>query len=64
MFKRTGLLPVTLFAAVAQARGVSAYLSLNLDPEVQPHVERVMILANEPVITRLARAAATRPLHA
>jgi hypothetical protein len=37
---------------VAQARGVTPYLPLNLDPEIEGQVERVLILADKPVMTR------------
>lgn len=39
------------------ARGVSPYLPLNLAPEVERHVERMLILAGEPVMTRPLAAA-------
>jgi hypothetical protein len=40
------------------ARGVSPYLPLNLDPELEREVERVMILGDRPVMTRPIPAAA------
>jgi hypothetical protein len=42
---------------VASARGVSPYLPLNLEPEIESQIERVMILADEPVMTRPIAAA-------
>jgi hypothetical protein len=39
------------------ARGVSPYLPLNLDPEVEHQIERVLILAGKPVMTRPIPAA-------
>jgi len=36
----------------AQAAGVSAYLPLNLEPEMERQVERVLILADEPILKR------------
>src|ERR1700753_1132068 len=42
---------------VAEARGVSPYLPLNLEPEVESQIERVMILADEPVMSRPIAAA-------
>jgi hypothetical protein len=36
----------------ARADGVSAYLPLNLEPEVERQVERVLILADEPILKR------------
>lgn len=34
------------------AEGVSAYLPLNLEPEIERQIERVLILADEPVLKR------------
>src|ERR1700737_1014135 len=36
----------------AMADGVSAYLPLNLEPEMERQVERVLILADEPILKR------------
>jgi len=36
----------------AWAEGVSAYLPLNLEPEIERQIERVLILADEPVLKR------------
>jgi hypothetical protein len=36
----------------ARADGVSAYLPLNLEPETERQIERVLILADEPVLKR------------
>jgi len=44
-------------AGPLQARGVSPYLPLNLDPEVEREVERVLILGDKPVMTRPIPAA-------
>jgi hypothetical protein len=58
--KRTALLlAVTCIASqgVAHALGVSPYLPLNLDPDVENQVERVLILGDEPVMTRPIPAA-------
>jgi hypothetical protein len=46
-----------LAAAPLQARGVSPYLPLNLDPELEREVERVLILGDRPVMTRPIPAA-------
>ncbi len=37
---------------VAAAGGVSAYLPLNLEPEMERQIERVLILADEPILKR------------
>jgi hypothetical protein len=36
----------------ARAGGVSAYLPLNLEPEMERQIERVLILADEPILKR------------
>ncbi len=41
----------------ATARGVTPYLPLNLDPQIERQVERVLILADKPVMTRPIPAA-------
>jgi hypothetical protein len=57
--RRIGLALLCVLApGVLCARGVSPYLPLNLDPEVEREVERVMILAGKPVMTRPIPAAA------
>ncbi len=43
--------------APLHARGVTPYLPLNLDPEVEREVERVLILGGKPVMTRPIPAA-------
>jgi len=58
--KKTALLLATAFIAsqgVAHALGVTPYLPLNLDPDVETQVERVLILGDEPVMTRPIPAA-------
>jgi hypothetical protein len=46
-----------LIPSLALARGVSPYLPLNLDPEIERQIERVLILADKPVLTRPIAAA-------
>src|SRR5215471_13457885 len=46
-----------LAAAPLYARGVSPYLPLNLDHELEREVERVLILGDTPVMTRPIPAA-------
>jgi hypothetical protein len=41
----------------AHARGASPYLPLNLSPEIERQIERVLILADQPVLTRPIAAA-------
>ncbi|MDP9008882.1 MAG: hypothetical protein M3N91_09305 [Pseudomonadota bacterium] len=39
-------------SSVATAAGVTAYLPLNLEPEIERQIERVLILADEPILKR------------
>ncbi len=58
--KKTALLLATGLLAsqgMAYALGVTPYLPLNLDPDVETQVERVLILGDEPVMTRPIPAA-------
>lgn len=50
-------LAATLAGTTAQARGVSPYLPLKLSPEIERQIERLMILAGEPVSSRPFAAA-------
>ena len=47
-----GGLFLAAFSSVATAAGVTAYLPLNLEPEIERQIERVLILADEPVLKR------------
>jgi hypothetical protein len=52
---RPGIVLVSALASLSQsalARGVSAYLPLNLEPEMERQIERVLILADEPILKR------------
>ena len=40
------------FSGIALADGVSAYIPLNLEPEMERQIERVLILADEPILKR------------
>jgi hypothetical protein len=58
--KRTALLLATGLIAsqgLVYALGVTPYLPLNLDPDVEAQVERVLVLGDEPVMTRPIPAA-------
>lgn len=41
-----------MVSSVALANGVSNYLPLNLEPEIERQIERVLILADEPILKR------------
>ncbi len=52
---RPGIACVCLFGSLthaARADGVSGYLPLNLEPEMERQIERVLILADEPILKR------------
>jgi hypothetical protein len=53
-YKKQILVAVALACAhaTAYARGVTPYLPLNLNPEVEREVERVLVLGDKPVMTR------------
>jgi Capsule assembly protein Wzi len=60
MMKLRRCLPLLLLAGLqsyAYALGVTPYLPLNLDPEVEREVERVLVLGDKPVMTRPIPAA-------
>jgi hypothetical protein len=46
------------FTSAACGRGVTPYLPLNLEPEIESQIERVLILGDRPVMTRPIPAAA------
>jgi hypothetical protein len=46
------LAAAVLAAAAVRAQGVSAYIPLNLEPEMERQIERVLILADEPILKR------------
>jgi hypothetical protein len=48
---------ILLFSAAAAGRGVSPYLPLNMEPETELQIERVLILGDQPVMTRPIAAA-------
>ena len=47
----------SICAAPAQARGVSPYLPLHQSPEIERKIERLLILADRPILTRPIAAA-------
>jgi hypothetical protein len=46
------VLALTMASAATRAAGVSGYLPLNLEPETERQIERVLILADEPILKR------------
>src|ERR1700761_2446818 len=55
--KLVGRLLLATLPAAAFGRGVSPYLPLNLEPEMESEIERVLILGDKPVMTRPIAAA-------
>jgi Capsule assembly protein Wzi len=54
-FPKLAFLSALAFAVAANAAhagGVSAYIPLNLEPEMERQIERVLILADEPILKR------------
>src|SRR5580693_3004228 len=49
--------PLAVLHAVAHAKGVTPYLPLNLDPEIERQIERVLVLGDKPVMSRPIPAA-------
>src|SRR5436190_21015931 len=54
---RIGLACLGLVALSAHARGVSPYLPLQQSPEIERQIERLLILADMPIVTRPIAAA-------
>ena len=54
---RLCLLLVAMLATSAHARGVSPYLPVNLSPEIERKIERVLLLGEQPLLTRPIAAA-------
>jgi hypothetical protein len=54
---RAALWALLVIQAQAFAGGVTPYLPLNLEPEIESQIERVLILGNQPVLTRPIAAA-------
>jgi hypothetical protein len=57
IFVRVSWLVSALLATTAHARGVSPYLPLDLSPEIERKIERVLILGDQPALTRPIAAA-------
>jgi hypothetical protein len=57
LFRVVSLALVLLLSFAAHGRGVSPYLPLQLSPEIERQIERLLILADRPVLTRPIAAA-------
>jgi hypothetical protein len=51
------VVPLAALHTLAHAKGVTPYLPLNLDPEIERQIERVLVLGDKPVMTRPIAAA-------
>lgn len=54
---RLSLFVLVMAAATAEARGVSPYLPVDISPEIERKIERVLILADQPTLRRPFAAA-------
>ena len=54
---RLSFFVLVMLAATAEARGVSPYLPVNISPEIERKIERVLILADQPALRRPIAAA-------
>ena len=54
---RLSLFVFVMVAATAEARGVSPYLPVDISPEIERKIERVLILADQPTLKRPFAAA-------
>jgi hypothetical protein len=54
---RLSFFVLAMLATTAQARGVSPYLPVNISPEIERKIERVLILADQPFLKRPLAAA-------
>lgn len=57
-FVRVAFFVLTMLATTAEARGVSPYLPVDISPEIERKIERVLILADQPALKRPFAAAA------
>jgi hypothetical protein len=57
VWRITAVIAAALLGSAAQSRGVSPYLPLNQSPEIERQIEKVLILADKPVMTRPIAAA-------
>ena len=57
LLRSFALAGAALLGNVAAARGVSPYLPLQMSPEIERQIERLLILADRPVIQRPIAAA-------
>lgn len=54
---RLGVVVVAMLATTAHARGASPYLPVDISPEIERKIERLLILADTPVLSRPIAAA-------
>ena len=54
---RLCVLALAMLATTAHARGVTPYLPLNISPEIERKIERVLLLAGQPALKKPFAAA-------
>src|SRR5262245_48506250 len=57
---RVSFFVLAMLATTAEARGVSPYLPVDISPEIERKIERVLILADQPTLKRPFAAATVR----
>ena len=57
---RVSFFVLAMLATAAEARGVSPYLPVDISPEIERKIERVLILADQPTLKRPFAAATVR----
>jgi len=57
VWRMTAVIAAALLGGAAQGRGVSPYLPFNLSPEIERQIEKVLMLADVPIMTRPIAAA-------
>jgi hypothetical protein len=57
---RVSFFVLAMLATTAEARGVSPYLPVDISPEIERKIERVLILADQPSLKRPFAAATVR----
>ena len=57
VWRMTAVIATALLGSVAEGRGVSPYLPLNQSPEIERQIEKLLLLADKPVMKRPIAAA-------
>jgi len=57
VWRMTAVIATALLGSVAEGRGVSPYLPLNQSPEIERQIEKLLLLADKPIMKRPIAAA-------